>query len=195
MSDKHGGGSSANVMPIGPLMKEHRLIEQVIGVFREEYNRITSGKLPDTRVLGGAIEFFRFYADHCHHGKEENFFFAALEKKELAPEHRQMLSGLLNDHVRGRELVAKLETSLLLLRREEQGGLTGLVTGINELLKLYTSHIYKEDKQFFLPAMGYFSKEEQAGMLCDFGEFDRSLIHEKYQQIADDLKAGRRQEK
>jgi hypothetical protein len=46
----------------------------------------------------------------------------------------------------------------------------------------------KEDKSFFYPSLEYFSKEEQDQMLQEFWEFDRKLIHEKYQKIVDDIK-------
>jgi hemerythrin-like domain-containing protein len=45
---------------------------------------------------------------------------------------------------------------------------------IGKIGELYPAHIEKEDKHFFLPVMGYFSEEEQAGMLAEFYEFDRS---------------------
>ena len=47
-------------------------------------------------------------------------------------------------------------------------------------------HIEKEDKHFFIPAMDYFSKEEQSAMLDEFRVFDRNMIHEKYKKIVEE---------
>jgi hypothetical protein len=44
-------------------------------------------------------------------------------------------------------------------------------------------HILKEDKEFFLPSMSYFSDKEQAIMLEEFERFDMAMIHWKYQQV------------
>ncbi len=52
-------------------------------------------------------------------------------------------------------------------------------------MKFYPVHIEKEDKHFFLPCLGYFSKEEQDIMLGEFWEFDRKMIHEKYRKVVE----------
>jgi hemerythrin-like domain-containing protein len=51
------------------------------------------------------------------------------------------------------------------------------------LVTLYPAHIEKEDKRFFYPCLEYFSREEQDKMLAEFWEFDRKMIHEKYQNV------------
>ena len=56
-----------------------------------------------------------------------------------------------------------------------------------ELAEFYPKHIEKEDKHFFIPCMNYFSKQEQEGMLNEFWEFDRRLVHEKYKEIVKEI--------
>lgn len=81
--------------------------------------------------------------------------------------------------MRVRGLVEKLGT--------DAGVSDSLVTDLGDLVKLYREHIQREDKQFFIPAMKYLSKEEQGAMLCKFWEFDRALIHEKYKKAIKQL--------
>jgi hemerythrin-like domain-containing protein len=50
-------------------------------------------------------------------------------------------------------------------------------------VELYPHHIEKEDKQFFLPVLNYFSEEEQQNLLEQFYDFDRNMIHEKYMKL------------
>ena len=57
--------------PIGPLMWEHRLIEQMVDLLRSEIDRITGRKTANVTLIEQAIDFFRTYADRTHHGKEE----------------------------------------------------------------------------------------------------------------------------
>jgi hemerythrin-like domain-containing protein len=54
---------------------------------------------------------------------------------------------------------------------------------LEELVSFYPMHIEKEDKHFFYPCLDYLSRQEQDIMLEDMWEFDRKLIHEKYENV------------
>ncbi|MDD4899610.1 MAG: hemerythrin domain-containing protein [Candidatus Omnitrophica bacterium] len=157
------------MQPIGPLMIEHRLIERVIALLEK--------KPINKKIVEAALDFLIIYADRCHHGKEEGFFFKELDTKPLSSVDKMMLESLKNDHEQVRGLVAKIADKT---NAED----------IEALTRLYRLHIRKEDKQFFIPAMKYFSKQEQDSMLCTFWEFDRKLIHEKYKSIVAKLEKG-----
>ena len=84
------------MLPIGPLMIEHRLIERMIRLMGREVARIRENMaysrdfaFVDAKVIDTAVDFMRTYADQVHHGKEEKILFAALEAKPLAAEHRE----------------------------------------------------------------------------------------------------------
>jgi len=176
------------MMPIGALMIEHRLIEHVVSLLEKAKARINASKRVDMVFINAAIDFFKFYADRGHHGKEEEILFADLMGRKISAADRSMIEELKNDHILGRKLVAKLDAdSQLSCSQCDDQALKSIVTDIEELVKLYKGHIQKEDKQFFIPAMKYLSKKEQDGMLCKFWEFDRLLIHEKYRQIVEGL--------
>ena len=51
------------------------------------------------------------------------------------------------------------------------------------LVEFYPRHIEKEDKQFFLPVMEYFTREEKDAMLVKMNAFDQQFIHLKYQKV------------
>ena len=74
--------------PIGPLMWEHRLIEQMVVLLRSEIDRITSANTVNVILVEQAVDFFRTYADRTHHGKEEEILFRDLAQKKMSPEHR-----------------------------------------------------------------------------------------------------------
>lgn len=180
----------ANILPIGLLMIEHRLIERMVALFKKEGEKLEADKTIDADFLGAGVDFFKFYADRCHHGKEEDFLFKGLKKKQLTSEHKNMLAGLLQDHARARELVEALDRARQ--RYLRQGDYAGADTQeyIKKLVELYTGHIQKEDKQFFFPAMKYFTKKEQQAMLDQFEEFDKMLIHEKYRKLIEKMEGG-----
>ncbi len=97
---------------------------------------------------------------------------------------------MINDHIYARGLVAKLVAA----KDKYVGGDTVSLTAIRDLLEIltefYPKHIEKEDREFFLPAMAYFSREEMDRMLAEMWEFDRKMIHEKYTKLVEKLEAG-----
>ncbi|MFW9957485.1 MAG: hypothetical protein ACFFCT_05390 [Candidatus Odinarchaeota archaeon] len=56
------------VLPVGPLMIEHRLIERMISVMGKEIKRIQKNREVDPKFIDTAVNFIRTYADQCHHG-------------------------------------------------------------------------------------------------------------------------------
>ncbi len=71
--------------PIGPLMREHRLIERMVGALAGNLKITAETGRIDTNVTAVAVDFFRTYADRTHHGKEEDILFRDLAKKRLSP--------------------------------------------------------------------------------------------------------------
>jgi hemerythrin-like domain-containing protein len=53
------------------------------------------------------------------------------------------------------------------------------------LIGFYPVHMVKEDKVFFPNTEKYFSDEELVKMMDNFWEFDRKMIHEKYNNLYD----------
>jgi hemerythrin-like domain-containing protein len=56
---------------------------------------------------------------------------------------------------------------------------------LKNLTDLYPKHIRREDKDFFVPCMGYFTANEKDTMLEEFFEFDRKMIHNKYRTVVE----------
>ncbi len=182
------------MQPIGPLMIEHRLIERLIALMGRELTRIKDNiaverefAFVDPVFIDTAVDFMRTYADRCHHGKEEDILFAGLAKKDLTPEHRQIMAELIEDHVWGRKTTATLVEAKNDYLLERAGALDDLLLHLEELVMFYPRHIEREDKNFFIPCMKYFSEAEKAEMLERMAEFDRRLIHEKYRSIVEGI--------
>lgn len=177
--------SQGSIMPAGPLMKEHRLIERMIAVIKKETEDLTSGKELNTFFIQEAADFIKTYADQCHHGKEEDILFRDLGKKELSKEHSEIMNQLIAEHKYGRKTLKEL---LEARDRYEKGDKKAKIDALNRLkalVEFYPKHIEKEDKHFFLPCMDYFSSKEKDDMLEEFWEFDKTLIHKKYRQIVE----------
>lgn len=177
------------MMPIGPLMIEHRLIERMVSLLEKEINNIEVSKKANSDFIYSAVDFFSNYADKIHHGKEEDILFRGLGKKPLSVEHRKIMDELMAEHVVARQNVKGLLEANQKYSLGENNALTDIASYLRALVGLYPPHIQKEDRRFFIPVMDYFSPKEQQLMLAAFNDFDKRLtsgketIHEKYLRI------------
>ena len=186
------------MQPIGPLMIEHRLIERLLTLMSRELKRIKDNTEVDPEFafvdpvfIDTAVDFIRTYADRCHHGKEEDLLFKALAEKDLAPEHRQIMEELIQEHAYAREVTAGLVKAKEDYLLEKPGALDDLMEHLRNLVEFYPPHIEKEDKHFFIPCMTYFSDAERNDLLAAMYEFDRMLIHEKYRGVVESMEQRR----
>lgn len=171
------------MIPPGPLMKEHRLIEQMIGLLKAGIPAIEQSKTFYPAFIEKTVDFFRIYADRTHHGKEEDIFFKKLSGKKLQPQHKAIMDQLISEHVFARDQVRALEKSAAQKNGDD------VAARLKTLVGFYPPHIQKEDKQFFLPVMIYLTDEEKNRMLEDFRTFDSRLIQEKYRSIIETFPA------
>lgn len=178
------------VMPIGPLMIEHRLIERMIAVMKKEINRMETESKIDLGFIDMAVDFIRKYADRCHHGKEEDILFRELNKKDLNPNHRRIMDELIEEHRWARKTSGKIVDAKNEIITGNTQPIAPIVELMKQLIEFYPTHIEKEDKMFFRPVMNYFSKGEQEALLEEEYEFDKNFIHVLYREIITKLEEG-----
>jgi hemerythrin-like domain-containing protein len=164
-------------------MIEHRLIERMIKLMKEELLRGEEQKKVNPRFIETVTDFIRAYADRCHHGKEEDILFRELKKKTISPQHEKTMDELIEEHKWGRETTRKLVEANFRYMKGDRAALPVILGCIRSLASFYPKHIEKEDKHFFVPVMGYFTKEEREAMLKEGYEFDGNLLHQEYQDI------------
>jgi len=186
------------MMPVGPLMIEHRLIEKLMPQIREAVEGARRTGAIDPDFVEYALDFVRTYADRCHHGKEEDILFRELDRKPLPPGLRKTMDELVEEHKTGRRAVGELRRAVEAYKRGEEGergevgergdgaageaALAAVIEKLEFLAEFYPAHIRKEDEGFFLPCMDYFSPEEQAAPLKEEMEFDREFVHKIYRE-------------
>jgi hemerythrin-like domain-containing protein len=164
-------------------MIEHRLIEKMIRAMKRELQRIQARKKVNPVLVDTVVDFVRMYADRCHHGKEEDILFRDLEKKPLSAEHKRVMEELIQEHRWAREITRSLVEANRSYVGGDEKALSRIVECMKTLVEFYPKHIEKEDRHFFLPVMEYLDEQEKDAMLREGNEFDRKLIHEKYQNV------------
>jgi hemerythrin-like domain-containing protein len=172
--------------PIGPLMWEHRLIEKMLVSMMRHIDQVEKTKKVNPLIIDMVVDFVHTYADRTHHGKEEEILFRDLAKKNLTPELKKTMQELLDEHIWGRKTTAALVAAKEKYLQGDEEKIPEIISIARELGNFYPKHIEKEDKRFFYPCQEYFNKDEQGKMLAEFLEFDRKMIHEKYNKVYDE---------
>ena len=163
-----------------PLMIEHRLIERMIGVIKEELAQIESTHKVDPVFVDTAVDFIRAYADRTHHGKEEDILFRELSKRSLSEEDQRTMEELIQEHVFGRQTTKALIEANRRYRSGDESAWEDIAGKFRTLVEFYPQHIRKEDQVFFPASRAYFTDEEDKAMLEEFWDFDRKMIYEQY---------------
>lgn len=171
----------------GLLMIEHRLIERVIQVVIDGLDQIQSTKTVDPLFIDKVIDFIQMYADRTHHGKEEDIMFAELAQRTLSAHDQQYMNELIEEHVFARKTTKALIDANDRYRNGDSSAVPDIMEKLSTLVEFYPKHIQKEDKIFFPASRSYLSEEEDLNMLEEFWEFDRKMIHEKYNAVVENL--------
>ncbi len=179
------------VMPIGPLMIEHRTIEKMIALLAVEADSVAESGTVHPVLLDSTVDFIRTYADRTHHGKEEDILFRDLAKKDLSAQDQSMMQELINEHTYARQAVRDLVEAKERYLTGDTAAIEAIVEQLRALVGLYPPHIEKEDKHFFPAAMRYLSRAEQDAMLEEMHAFDQKMIHEKYKSVVEQFSAQR----
>jgi|SRR5665647_1942881 len=173
----------------GPLMIEHRLIQQMLNLIQRKLEEVTQTHSIDPYFVDTAVDFILVYADRTHHGKEEDILFKELRNKHLSKDDLQMMDQLIEDHIFCRYTTKALIEANNKYRRGNKASLSVVTSCLKTLVEFYPEHMKKEDEVFFPASRTYFSNEEDQAILAEFWEFDRKMIHEKYKAVVNESNA------
>lgn len=168
--------------PRGLLMIEHRLIEKVLSVAQQKALSMTELDYQPAFVET-IVDFIKTYADRTHHGKEEDILFAELAKKKLEDDHLLIMKELIDEHRQARAKVKEVVELNEKFKKGDRRVVPAITSAIIWLAGFYPAHIRKEDAVFFPGTEPQFRQDELEDLLHRFYEFDRMMIHEKYQKM------------
>jgi hemerythrin-like domain-containing protein len=172
------------------LMDEHRLIERVLVAMQTAASRLSNGETIRPAFFINAALFFKNFADGCHHKKEEDILFAAMNPSG-SPVSGGPLAVMLAEHEQGRDFIREIRAEAERWEKGDlsaQGPLAQNALGYAQLLR---AHIYKEDNILFPMADQLLAPAMQEQVAADFDRAaeDENLagIHEKYTALAEVL--------
>ena len=131
------------------LRKDHKLIEKVLQALDATIKLLKDGKQIPEQILLPAIDFTQNFTDVCHHGKEEEAFFPALEKAGM-PTHMGPIRMMLIDHERTKAIAEKIEEASK--KYLETNDSEDLILSLEVYVQHVTEHLWKENNRLFMMA-------------------------------------------
>jgi len=172
------------------LMNEHRLIERVLDCLEKILEQCTAEKQLDTKSAKQAIEFFRTFADRCHHGKEEVQLFPVMQANGFSGGCSPVMV-MLREHELGRLYIQGMDAAIEPAAAGDPESLKWFSEHGHSYLKLLREHIRKEDLCLFPAANLRLTERDQEQLLVAFENFEAMDIlpgtHATCTKIADEL--------
>lgn len=176
--------------PTRVLENEHRVIELVLDCLDAMTDRCESEGRLDGESATQAIDFFRTFADRCHHAKEENQLFPMMEARGF--DAGQGPTAVMRyEHVQGRNFVAAMERAVPAAAAGEKAGSTAWILAARGYSEMLREHIRKEDHCLFPMADQSLGERDMAELGRMFEEVERVHfgpgVHQRYVALADSL--------
>ena len=176
-------------MSTASLRRDHDLIEKVIKAMESTIQLLNDGKQIPESILLPVIDFSKNFTDVCHHSKEENSLFPALEQAGM-PRNMGPIAMMLIDHERSREIGKEMENSAK--DYISSGNSAKLISDMQQYVEHITEHLWKENNRLFMMAearLQYVAKKVDKE-LNDIEELklkETGKTRKHYEQLAETL--------
>jgi len=177
--------------PTEQLKEEHKAIKLMLEILNKVCERLESGKAVNPEHLEKIVEFIRVFADRCHHGKEEDLLFPAMEEAGI-PRQGGPIGVMLLEHNMGRDYVKRLSDAVNKYKTGDRTISDKIVENARNYIALLTPHINKEDNILYLMADMRVPKEKQDELLAEFEKVETERMgpgkHEEFHRLLHNLK-------
>lgn len=164
------------------LRHEHEVILRALSLLDRLTPALTAGAAAARAALPRLVEFFQTFADRCHHAKEEQHLFPALERRGI-PRAGGPVGVMLAEHDQGRRLLREMT-------REDPATAAEAANAYAELLR---AHIAKENDVLFALAEQVLPADEHRDLLRAFEAVEQEAVgagvHERLLRELDALEA------
>jgi len=171
------------------LRHDHKLIEKVLDALDATIKLLKDGKKIPEQILLPTLDFTQNFTDVCHHGKEEEALFPALEKAGM-PTNMGPIRMMLIDHERTKEIASHIAKSS---KKYLESGISNyLIESLELYVQHVTEHLWKENNRLFMMAdarLNYATKDIDKSLNDveekKLKELGKTRSH--YESLADEL--------
>jgi hemerythrin-like domain-containing protein len=181
------------MQPIKDLKMEHDAVQLTLRILDKICQKIEqSGEILDIQHLDQLLEFFKVFVDKCHHGKEEELLFPALENAGVSREGGP-IGVLLQEHQQGREYVQNMNAALAQYAEGNRTAIGEFVKTAKAYTNLLNQHIDKENGVLFPFAETHLSEQERAKLWEGFELIETQKIgigkHDEFHKMLENLES------
>ena len=177
--------------PTDILKSEHDAIQTMLKVTEAVCDKLEAQEKVNPDHLKQIVEFIRVFADQCHHGKEEDLLFKALEEAGV-PKEGGPIGAMLTEHDMGRRYVKKMSEASTAFGKGNTKAAKQFIDNARNYVILLSQHIYKENNVLFPLADRHLPEEKHKALIKEFEVTEREKIgagrHEELHKLLDELK-------
>jgi len=161
--------------PTEQLTEEHDAIKVMLKVIEKVSQKLEAGEEVNPEHLEFMIDFIRTFADKCHHGKEEDLLFSAMEEVGI-PREGGPIGVMLSEHELGRKYVKGMGDGVASYKKGESKAALQIVENARNYAALLAQHIEKEDNILYPIADMHLSEEKQHELIEEFEKVEKDKI-------------------
>lgn len=177
--------------PTEELKKEHVAIRTMLGILERVCAKLESGEHVNPVHLEQIVDFIKIFADKCHHGKEEDLLFPAMESAGF-PRQGGPTGVMLKEHDEGRGYVRELTEAVAQYKEGNLAASARILLSARSYIALLDQHIEKENEVLFPMADTHLSEEKQRELSAGFERIETERVgagkHEEFHQLLHNLK-------
>ncbi len=172
------------------LREEHQIILRVIDVLKKLVARACEGRGFELEAFRQCVSFIQYFADACHHAKEEEVLFPVLESRGI-PKENGPIGMMIYEHKLARGYTAVMAKALDDHVKGDDDAAEQFYAAAEQYAELLTSHIFKEDNVLFNmgdQALTPQDNEKLCSQYCEVGcQSFGGKKKDELQRIADEL--------
>lgn len=176
--------------PTEQLIHEHDAILSMLTILEKVCSKLDSREKVEPSHLEDIIEFFKVFADKCHHGKEEAHLFPAMEEAGI-PRQGGPLGVMLDEHDTGRAYVVAMSDGARRYKSGDEKGSVQFVANARQYIELLRQHIDKENDVLFPLAERSIPVERQDDLVTRFERVEQEVVgkgkHEEFHRLLEEL--------
>jgi len=177
--------------PTDQLKEEHKAIKLMLDILEKIYRKLEAGEEINKEDLDKILEFTSVFISKCHHGKEEDLLFPAMEEAGV-PRKGGPIEVMIEEHDIGRECVKALNGAIKKNKTNDTEAIDEIIKNARNYVGLLRTHIDKEDNILYSMADAHLSREKQDKLLKEFEIVENEKIgigkHEEFHKLLHHLK-------
>ncbi len=173
------------------LKAEHKAIKLMLRILDKMCERLQSANEVNPEHFERVLEFLKVFADKCHHAKEEELLFPALENVGV-PREEGPIGVMLAEHNKAREHVRGIGEGFAQYKAGDEGAAAKIVENVKAYIRILDAHIDKEDNVLYPVADARLPKSIQDELITKFDQVENERIgpgkHEEFHRMLENLK-------